>query len=99
MSDEYNNVKYLQKYMIHKIAEYFARNTDNLTSRYVLNFDSLENIVMFDRELRAMLKNESEIDDLRDRTGNPNLVFKIRMPYVFYNDEGGVEYEATQVEI
>lgn len=85
--------------MIRKIVAYFAQKIDNITSRYVLYFDSLENIIMFDYELKVMAGEPSEINDLRNRMGNPNVELKLKTPYAFYNDEGGLEYEATQIEI
>ena len=99
MSNESNNVKYLHRYIIRKIIEYFSQNVDSITSRYVLYFDSLENIILFDKEIKAMLASSDAIDDLKNKIGNLNLQVAVTEPYLFYNDEGGLEFEATQIEV
>lgn len=99
MLSESNNIVYLQKYIIKSIVQFFSNPSEVFTSRYVLYFDSEENIIDFDIELRKFIMNDLEVNHLKAQLGNSNLKIDLLDNYEFYNDEGSVEYEATQLRI
>lgn len=99
MSSESNNLLYLQKYIIKTIVQFFANTSEVMTSRYVLYFDSKENIIKFDKELRDYINDSQEVGLLRAKLGESNLVIEVLNNYLFYNDDDEIEYEATQLRI
>lgn len=100
MSNESSNIEQLQKYIVRKILEYFAREEEAITSRYVLYFDSLENIVSFEKEIPKMLIDTYSNKDLLARIGgDASLEISLKPRFEFRNDEGGLEYEAIQVSV
>lgn len=99
MLNKSNNLVCLQKYIIKRMVEFFSKPSEVVTSRYVLYFDSSENIISFDNELRLYIGNASEMSLLKAILGDPNINVSIEPNYIFYNDDGGVEYEATQLRI
>lgn len=99
MSNESNNLLCLQKYIIKAFVQFFSNPEEVVTSRYVLYFDSKENIIDFDTELRQYIGNETEVNLLKAKLGDSNIEAAIMPNYSFYNDEGKIEYEATQLKI
>ncbi len=99
MLSESNNLLYLQKYIIKTLVQYFSNPSEVITSRYVLYFDSKENIVSFDELLREFISSEREIALLKAKLGDSNIGIELLSDYVFLNDEGTSEYEATQLKI
>lgn len=99
MSNESNNLLFLQKYIIKALVQFFANPSEVVTSRYVLYFDSIENIIGFDDELRAFLSNPQEVNILKAKMGEPNVEISLLPEYRFFNDDGQLEYEATQIKI
>lgn len=99
MSNEYNNLKFLQKFVIKTLVQYFSNPAEVVTSRYVLYFDSKENIIDFDVHLRKYLGDSAEVELLKAKIGDSNIDIEIMPNYLFYNDDKVVEYEATQLKI
>lgn len=99
MLNESNNLLCLQKHIIKTIVQFFSNSAEVVTSRYVLYFDSKENIIDFDTELRQYIGNSTEVDLLKAKLGDSNIDVEIMPNYIFYNDENNVEYEATQLKI
>ncbi len=99
MSSEFSNLLYLEKYIIKSIIQFFANTKEIVTSRYVLYFDSKENIIRFDSVLREYISNEEEVDLLIAKLGNPNIKAEIEPDYVILNDDKQIEFEATQLKI
>lgn len=99
MLNESNNMLCLQKYIIKTIVQFFSNHSEVVTSRYVLYFDSKENIIKFDAELRTYVEDFEEIGLLKAKLGDPNIDVKLLPDYPFYNDDGGIEYEATQLRV
>lgn len=99
MSNVSNNINFLQQYIIRSLIEYFSRSNETITSRYVLYFDSLDNIVLFGNELESLVTNNEEMNQLRDRLGQANMNVSLLDPFTIYNEEGGVEYEAVQLKV
>lgn len=99
MLNESNNLLCLQKFIIKTIVQFFSNSAEVVTSRYVLYFDSKENIINFDSELRTYISNKAEVNLLKAKLGDSNIEVEIMQNYLFYNDEHGVEYEATQLKI
>lgn len=69
MSNESNNLLCLQKYIIKAFVQFFSNPEEVVTSRYVLYFDSKENIIDFDTELRQYIGNETEVNLLKAKLG------------------------------
>jgi len=100
MSNESSNMEQLQKYIARNIISYFANASEAITSRYVLYFDSLENIVSFGNDIKKLLSDQNAKDDLTARLGgDASFEISLEQPFEFRNDEGGLEYEATQIRI
>jgi len=99
MSSESNNLLFLQKYIIKALVQFFANPSEVVTSRYVLYFDSIENIIGFDDELRAFVTNPQEVNILKAKMGEPNVEITLLPEYKFFNDDGQIEYEATQLRV
>lgn len=99
MSNQSNNMKFLQQYIIRSVIEFFSKGKETITSRYVLYFDSLDNIVLFGKELKSFASSNDEVAQLRDRIGEPNMEVCLMNPFEIKNEEGGIEYEATQIKI
>lgn len=99
MLNKSDNLQCLQKYIIKTIVQFFSNSTEIVTSRYVLYFDSKESIIKFDLELRQYISNLTEVNILKAKLGNSNIEVEILPNYIFYNDEGTVEYEATRLKI
>ena len=100
MSNESSNLEQLQIYIARNIIDYFSRKSETVTSRYVLYFDSLENIVLFERQIQKLLSNSYLKKDLMARIGgDASLDISLEDPFCFYNDEGGLEYEAIQIRV
>ncbi len=100
MSNGSNNIEQLQRFIARNIIEYFSREAEAITSRYVLYFDSLENIVSFEKELQKILTTDYTKKDLLARIGgDASLDITLEEPFRFCNDEGGLEYEAIQIRI
>lgn len=99
MLNESNNLLCLQKYIIKTLVQYFSNSAEVVTSRYVLYFDSKENIINFDSELRQYIGDSTEVSLLKAKLGDSNIDVEIMSNYIFYNDEKNVEYEATQLKI
>lgn len=100
MSNESNNMEQLQIYIARNIVNYFACESETITSRYVLYFDSLENIVSFEKELKKVLSVDYLKQDMLARMGgDASLEVVLDSPFQFYNDDGGLEYEAIQISI
>ena len=62
MLNESSNLLCLQKYIIKTIVQFFSNSSEVVTSRYVLYFDSKENIINFDKELRKYIGNSTEVN-------------------------------------
>lgn len=99
MLNESSNLLCLQKYIIKTIVQFFSNSSEVVTSRYVLYFDSKENIINFDKELRKYIENSTEVNLLKAKIGDQNIDIEILPDYLFYNDDQAVEYEATQLRI
>lgn len=100
MSNESSNIEQLQKYIARNVIGYFANASEAITSRYVLYFDSLENIVSFGNVIKELLTNKETKDDLIARLGgDASFELSLEAPFEFRNEEGGLEYEATQIRI
>ena len=99
MLNESNNLLCLQKYIIKTLVEFFSNKVEVVTSRYVLYFDSKENIINFDIQLRKYIEDLAELNLLKAKIGDLNIDAEIMPNYIFYNDENNVEYEATQLKI
>lgn len=99
MLNESSNLLCLQKFIIKTIVQYFSSPAEVVTSRYVLYFDSKENIIDFDKELRKYIGDPSEVSLLKAKLGEQNINIEILPDYLFYNDDKAVEYEATQLKI
>lgn len=99
MLNESSNLLCLQKYIIKSIVQFFSNPVAVTTSRYVLYFDSKENIIRFDEELRNYISDSHEVSLLKAKLGDSNIDVSILPNYLFYNDENEVEYEATQLKI
>ncbi|MBD5540058.1 MAG: DUF87 domain-containing protein [Lachnospiraceae bacterium] len=99
MLNESNNLLCLQKYIIKTLVQFFSNPSEVVTSRYVLYFDSRENIINFDTELRKYIEDGQEVELLKAKLGEPNIDVSIMSNYLFFNDEGKIEYEATQFRI
>lgn len=99
MLNESNNLLCLQKYIIKTLVQFFSNSAEVVTSRYVLYFDSKENIINFDCELRKYIGDSAEVNLLKAKLGDSNIDVDIMSNYLFYNDENEVEYEATQLKI
>lgn len=69
MSNESNNLLCLQKYINKSVRTIFFDPEEVVTSRYVLYFDSKENIIDFDTELRQYIGNETEVNLLKAKLG------------------------------
>jgi DNA phosphorothioation-dependent restriction protein DptH len=90
----------LQIYIARSIINYFAGESESVTSRYVLYFDSLENIISFEKKIEKILSVEYLKKDLIARIGgNASLDVILDSPFQFYNDDGGLEYEAIQIRV
>lgn len=99
MSNESNNLLYLQKFIIKTLVQFFANPSEVITSRYVLYFDSIENIIRFDKEMRDFFSNLQEVNLLKAMIGEPNVEISLMPEYKFFNDDGQIEFEATQLRI
>lgn len=99
MLNESNNLLCLQRYIIKTLVQFFSNSAEVVTSRYVLYFDSKENIINFDCELRKYIGDSAEVNLLKAKLGDSNIDVDIMSNYLFYNDENEVEYEATQLKI
>lgn len=99
MLSESNNLICLQKYIIKVLVEFFSNPTEMITSRYVLYFDNEDNIIKFDEQLRKVVSSQDEVDLLTAKLGDPNINISIMPDYIFLNDDGEREYEATQLKI
>lgn len=99
MLNKSNNLLCLQKYIIKTLVQFFSNSAEVVTSRYVLYFDSKENIIDFDTELRRYIGDPTELNLLKAKLGDSNIEVEVMSNYIFYNDENNVEYEATQLKI
>ena len=99
MLNESSNLLCLQKYIIKTVVQFFSNPLEVVTSRYVLYFDSKDNIMDFERELRKYIGNSVEVNLLKAKLGDQNLDVEILPDYLFYNDDQAVEHEATQLKI
>lgn len=99
MLNESNNLLCLQKFIIKTLVQYFANSSEVVTSRYVLYFDSKENIIDFDIQLRNYIGDATEVNYLKAKIGDSNIDVEIMPNYLFYNDDKAIEYEATQLKI
>lgn len=99
MLNESSNLLCLQKYIIKTVVQFFSNPSEVVTSRYVLYFDSKDNIIDFDKELRKYIGNSMEINLLKAKLGDQNIEVEVLPEYLFYNDEQVIEYEATQLRI
>lgn len=99
MLNESNNLLCLQKYIIKSLVQFFSNSAEVVTSRYVLYFDSKENIIDFDTELRRYIGDPTELNLLKAKLGDSNIEVEVMPNYIFYSDENNVEYEATQLKI
>ncbi len=99
MSNESNSksIVYLYDYIIRSMVFFFSDKDNRMTSRYVLYFDSGNNIRDFEKRFLEVLSNVDTIDDLRKRSGIQNLSVEILPDYEINNDDGELEYAATQV--
>lgn len=99
MSNEFSNMKFLQRYIVRNIIEFFSKNSETITSRYVLYFDSLENIVSFEKELKSILGDASLREEIKAKIGDASLDVSLVEPYQFFNDDAALEYEAIQIRV
>ena len=99
MLNESDNLLCLQKYIIKTLVQFFSNSSEVVTSRYVLYFDSKENIIRFDTELRRYISDSTELNLLKAKLGDSNIEVEVMPNYIFYNDENDIEYEATQMKI
>ncbi len=99
MSNESNNLFFLHKYIIKILVQFFSNPLEVTTSRYVLYFDSIDNIIKFDDEVRNFISDLQEVSLLKAKIGEPNVDILFLPEYKFFNDDGQVEYEATQLRI
>ena len=94
-----NNIRCLNSYIIKSIVQYFSNDSETVTSRYVLYFESPESICDFDNDLRAELNDKNRADILKAKLGNSRLDLTILPDYDFKNNEGNIEFSATQLKI
>ena len=95
-----SNLEKLQDYIINNMIVFFAGESENITSRYVLYFDGLDNIVSFLERIRTTLTDEEIRKDIKERIStDASLEISLLPPYPIKNDEGEVEYEAVQIRI
>lgn len=99
MLSESSNLICLQKYIIKVLVQFFSNPAEMITSRYVLYFDNEDNIIKFDEQLRKVVSSQDEVDLLTAKLGDPNINISIMPDYIFLNDDGEREYEATQLKI
>lgn len=99
MLNESSNSAYLRNFIIKSIIQFFSDFDEVVTSRYVLYFDSKENIIEFDVALRNYLSDSNKVSNLKAMLGNTSLDVSVLENYEFKNDDGAVEYEATQLQI
>ena len=99
MSNSSNNMRCLNSFIFKAIVQYFSNDSETVTSRYVLYFESPESIRDFDKDLRAELSDDNRVDILKARLGNPRLLLTVLPDYDFVNNEGSVEFSATQLKI
>ena len=99
MSNSSNNMRCLNSFILKAIVQYFSNDSETVTSRYVLYFESPESIRDFDKDLRDELNDNNRVDILKARLGNPRLVLTVLPDYDFLNNEGSVEFSATQLKI
>lgn len=93
-----NNIVFLHEYFIRRITDFFTNPNSRITSRYVLYFDSLDAIVGFEKSMKTILADNTNIDEMRKRFGSPNMNVRILESYDIYNDDNEIEYSATQIE-
>ena len=99
MLNESSNLICLQKYIIKTVVQFFSNPAEMITSRYVLYFDNVDNIIKFDEQLRKVVSSQDEVGLLTARLGDPNIKISMMPDYIFLNDDGEREYEATQLKI
>ena len=99
MLNESSNLICLQKYIIKTVVQFFSNPAEMITSRYVLYFDNVDNIIKFDEQLRKVVSSQDEVGLLTARLGDPNIKISMMPDYIFLNDDGVREYEATQLKI
>ncbi len=99
MSNKSNNrnILYLYDYIIRAMVFFFSDKNNIVTSRYVLYFDSENNIRQFEKRLLEILSDADAIDDLRKSSGIQGLSVELLPEYEINNDDGKLEYAATQV--
>ena len=83
MSNKSNNknIIYLYDYIIRTMVEFFSDKDNIVTSRYVLYFDSENNIRQFEKRLLEILSDADAIDDLRNRSGIQGLIVELLPDY------------------
>lgn len=94
-----SNLICLQKYIIKALVQFFSNPAEMITSRYVLYFDNEDNIIKFDEQLRKVVSSQDEVGLLTAKLGDPNIKISMIPDYIFLNDDGEREYEATQLKI
>ena len=99
MLSEYNNSAFLRDYIIKTLIQYFLDPGEVVTSRYVLYFDSKESIIDFDDALRQFLADTERVKNLKAVLGTTSADISILDNYKIMNDDGAVEYEATQLRV
>lgn len=99
MSNKSNNrnIVYLYDYIIRNMVFFFSNKDNIVTSRYVLYFDSENNIQRFENRLIEILSDADAIEDMRKRAGIQGLFVELLPEYEINNDDGKLEYAATQV--
>lgn len=99
MSNKFNNrnIIYLYDYIIRTMVFFFSDKDNIVTSRYVLYFDSENSIQQFEKRLTETLSDADAIDDLRKKSGIQGLLVELLPEYEINNDDGKLEYSATQV--
>ena len=63
------------------MVEFFSDKDNIVTSRYVLYFDSENNIRQFEKRLLEILSDADAIDDLRNRSGIQGLIVELLPDY------------------
>lgn len=99
MLNSSNNMRCLNSYILKAIIQYFSNDSETVTSRYVLYFESPESIRDFDNDLREELNDKDRAEVLKAKIGNYRLNLTVLPDYEFVNNEGNIEFSATQIKI
>lgn len=99
MSNKSNdrNIIYLYDYIIRTMVFFFSDKDNIVTSRYVLYFDSENSIQQFEKRLIETLSDADARDDLKKKSGIQSLLVELLPEYEINNDDGKLEYSATQI--